>query len=163
MPSTRDPKFNGTAIPVKRGRGRPLGSKNKMGRDLMALVMQAAENVGYIERDGNNNWVATRKGGVLAYLEWAAVHKAERFLALMGRVAPKQTYTEVTHRDGSMTDTEIEAELRERGLPVDLLPFLLKLPVDEALQEGEDPDPYGLKPITPSRAGGLTGNRQRRL
>jgi hypothetical protein len=44
-----------------------------------------------------------------------------------------------------MTDTEIEAELRERGLPVDLLPFLLKLPVDEALQEGEDPDPYGLK------------------
>jgi hypothetical protein len=30
----------------------------------MELVMQAAENVGYIERDANNHWVATRKGGV---------------------------------------------------------------------------------------------------
>jgi hypothetical protein len=97
-----------------------------MGRDLMELVMQAAENVGFVERDANNHWVATRKGGVLAYLEWAAVHKADRFLGLMGRVAPKQVYAEVTHHDGSMTDTEIEAELRERGLPVDLLPFLLK-------------------------------------
>jgi hypothetical protein len=81
------------------------GSRNKMGRDLMELVMQAAENVGYIERDANNHWVATRKGGVLGYLEWAAVHKAERFLALMGRVAPKQVYAEVTHHDGSMNST----------------------------------------------------------
>jgi hypothetical protein len=58
MPAMRDQKFNGTPSPVKRGRGRPLGSRNKMGRDLMELVMQAAENVGYIERDANNHWVA---------------------------------------------------------------------------------------------------------
>jgi hypothetical protein len=41
----------------------------------MDVVMQAAENVGFIEKDENGNWVATRKGGVLGYLEWAAVHK----------------------------------------------------------------------------------------
>jgi hypothetical protein len=120
----------------------------------MEMVMQAAENVGFIEKDANGNWVATRKGGILGYLEWAAVHKAERFLGLMARVAPKQVYADVTHHESSMTDTEIEAELRERGLPVDLLPFLLKLPVDETLQEGEEDDPYGLKlkDVTPGKA-----------
>jgi hypothetical protein len=69
MPSIREPKFQGTAIPVKPGRGRPKGSRNKMSRDLMEMVMQAAENVGFIEKDENGNWVATRKGGVLGYLE----------------------------------------------------------------------------------------------
>jgi hypothetical protein len=57
----RDPKFVGTPAPVKPSPGRPKGSKNKMGRDLMELVMQAAENVGFVERDANNHWVGTRK------------------------------------------------------------------------------------------------------
>ena len=42
------------------------------------------------------------------YLEWAAVHKAERFIALMSHVAPKQVFADVTHHDNSMTDEEIE-------------------------------------------------------
>ena len=49
-----------------------------------------------------------------------------------------------------MTAAEIDAELRDRGLPVDLLPLLLNLPEDEVLDPGEDPDPYGLmKNVTP--------------
>jgi hypothetical protein len=58
-----------------RGPGRPPGSPNKMGRDLMTLVMQAAENVGYVIKNEKGEWVATAKGGILKYLEWAAVHK----------------------------------------------------------------------------------------
>jgi hypothetical protein len=80
--------------PVKAGPGRPKGSPNKMGHDLMTLVMQAAENVGYLEKNDKGELVATGKGGTLKYLEWCAVHKIERFLALMARVAPKQVFAD---------------------------------------------------------------------
>jgi hypothetical protein len=32
-------------------RGRPKGSRNKMGHDLMDLVMQAAEELGFLKED----------------------------------------------------------------------------------------------------------------
>jgi hypothetical protein len=159
MPGMREPtncgssgKLIGAPGNPTRGRGRPRGSPNKMGHDLMTLVMQAAENVGFVEKNEKGEWVATGKGGVLKYLEWAAVHKSERFMALMGRIAPKHVFADATHHDDSMTEAEIEAELIERGLPVDLLPLLLN-PEDEVLDPGEDPDPYGLmKNVTPEKA-----------
>jgi hypothetical protein len=153
----RAPEFNGVGKQFgspdgpKRGRGRPLGSPNRMGRDLMELVMQAAENVGFVAKDPKTGeLVATGQGGVLKYLEWAAVHKADRFIALMARVSPKHVFADVTHHDGGLTKDEIEAELRERGLPIDLLPLLLNVPEDEVLDPGANPDPYGLmKNVTP--------------
>jgi hypothetical protein len=124
-----------------------------MGAALMTMVMEAAEELGFLRKDPETKeLVATGEGGVKGYLRWIGINRPDRFVALMAHVAPKQVYADVTHHDGSMTDTEIEAELRERGLPTDLLPFLLKLPVDEALQDGEESDPYHLKDITPEKA-----------
>jgi hypothetical protein len=120
-----------------------------MGFDLMTMVMQAAENVGYVTKNEKGEWVATHKGGALKYLEWAAVHKAERFLILLARVAPKKLFAEVTHR-AAMTSAEVEAELRERGIPVKLLDSLLAAP--DELDDDEDTDPYGLmKDVTPDK------------
>jgi hypothetical protein len=51
-----------------------------------------------------------------------------------------------------MTAPEVEAELRERGIPIELLDSLLAAP--EELDDDEEPDPYGLmKDLTPARAG----------
>jgi hypothetical protein len=124
-----------------------------MGRNLMELVMQAAENVGYLEKNDKGELVASRKGGTLAYLEWIAVHRSERFIALMARVAPKQVFADVTHRDATLTIEEVEAELRDRGIPVEMLHSLLKAPVE--LDWDEDPDPYNtMKDVTPSGTNG---------
>ena len=83
-------------------------------------------------------------------MKWAALHKAERFLALMARVAPKQVFADVTHHDDGLTAAELEAELIDRGLPLDLLPMLLKYPEDDRLDANEDPDPYHMmKDVTP--------------
>jgi hypothetical protein len=61
----------------------------------------------------------------------------------------------VTHHDDSMTAAELEAELIERGLPLDLLPMLLKYPEDDRLDPNEDPDPYHtMKDVTPRRTNG---------
>jgi hypothetical protein len=53
-------------------------------------------------------------------------------------VAPKQVFADVTHRSAK-TMEEIEAELTERGIPLDLLDHLMKMPV--APDPDEDPDP----------------------
>jgi hypothetical protein len=113
-----------------------------MRHDVMTLVMQAAENVGFVTTNEKGEWVATNKGGALKYLEWAAVHKPERFITLLARVAPKQVFADVTHRP-VLTSAEVEAELRERGIPVELLDSLLAAP--DELDDDEVDDPYGLR------------------
>jgi hypothetical protein len=122
-----------------------------MGHSLMELVMQAAEETGFIRKDEKTGLViGTGEEGVKGYLKWAALHKSDRFIALMARVAPKHVFSDVTHRT-ELTVTEIEAELRDRGLPVELLDHLLNAP--EELDWDEDPDPYGLmKNVTPEKA-----------
>jgi hypothetical protein len=121
-----------------------------MGSDLMTLVMQAAAETGFIRKDEKTGeMIGTGEEGALGYLKWAAIHKPDRFIALMARVAPKHVFADVTHNT-PMTSEEVEAELRERGLPVELLDSLLTAP--EELDDDEDPDPYGLlKDVT--RAG----------
>jgi hypothetical protein len=138
-----------------RNPGRPKGSRNKMGSDLMTLVMQAADDLGFLEKDDNGKLVGTGKEGALGYLKWIGINRPERFVALMARVAPKQVFADVTHRSAKTT-AEIEAELRDRGLPLDLMDYLLKVP--EELDPDEDPDPYGLmKDVTPPASTNGTG------
>jgi hypothetical protein len=148
----------GDKVP-KRGPGRPPGSPNKMGHDLMTLVMEAAAETGFVAKDEKGQPVATGNEGVKGYLKWAALHKAERFLALMARVAPKQVFADVTHHDAVMTREEVEAEMRERGIPVELLNSIMNAPVE--LDWDEDPDPYNsMKDVTPvsTNGGDTEGN-----
>jgi hypothetical protein len=131
----------------RRNPGRPKGSRNKMGRDLMELVMQAAEELGFLREDESGVLVGTGEEGVLGYLKWIGINRPERLVALMSRGIPKQVYANVTHKV-IRTPQEIDAELRERGLPVELLEHLRMMP--DVLQQDEDPDPYGLlKDVTP--------------
>ena len=141
----------------RRNPGRPKGSRNKMGSDLMTLVMQAATETGFIRKDEKTGeMIGTGEEGALGYLKWAAIHKADRFIALMARVAPKHVFADVTHNT-PMTREEVEAELRERGFPVELLDSLLAAP--EELDDDEDPDPYGLlKDVTPASTNGTGTN-----
>ena len=90
-------------------------------------------------------------GGTLGYLKWIGINKPDRFVALMARVAPKHVFADVTHRAVSLTASEIEAELRDRGLPPELLDSLRNIP-DDVLDWDEDPDPYRLKDVTPDAA-----------
>jgi hypothetical protein len=146
MPGMREPtncgssgKLIGAPGNPTRGRGRPRGSPNKMGHDLMTLVMETAEELGFLRKDSaTGELVATGEGGTRGYLKWIGINRPERFVALMARVAPKHVFADVTH-PSALTSAEIEAELRERGLPMELLPFLLNVPEDEALDADEDP------------------------
>jgi hypothetical protein len=133
------------------GPGRPQGSRTQVGNDLMQLVLMAAENLGFMKKNPKTGeWFATGERGVLGYLEWVGSHRPERLVAMMTHGIPKQVHATMTHRAATRTVEEIDAELRERGLPVELLEHLRMMP--DVLQEGEDPD-YGLlKDVTPDVA-----------
>jgi hypothetical protein len=115
----------------------------------MELVILAAEQAGYMRRGDDGHWIATGEDGLLGYLRWIAVNRPERLIALISHGIPKQFIANVTHK-AVRTVQEIDAELRERGLPVELLEHLRMMP--DVLQEGELEDPYGLKDVTPDEA-----------
>jgi hypothetical protein len=99
-----------------------------MGHDLMTMVMETAAELGFLRKDPETKeLVATGEGGARGYLKWIGINRPDRFVALMARVAPKHVFADVTHHNDALTEAEIEAELRERGLPLELLPMLLNV------------------------------------
>ena len=106
----------------------------------------AAVRTGFIKIDENGNRIGTGVDGCEGWLMWLCLYEPRTYAALLARILPY--FADVTHRRGPTTDEEIEAELREIGLPVELVEHLRKVP--EELDWDEDPDPYGMmKDVTP--------------
>ena len=85
---------------------------------------------------------ATGIDGCQGYLRWVAVNEPKTYVALMARILPY--YVNVVDPVGKdiLTYEETLAQLRECGLPPELIDHLRLAP--EILDPGEDPDPYGL-------------------
>jgi hypothetical protein len=148
-----DEKPFGPDNPPPRSPGRPKGARNKLGGDLKELILQAAQETGFIRKDENGEMIGTGEEGALGYLKWAAIHKADRFIALVSRVMSQHVVANVTH--SVMTRAETEARLKECGLPIELLEHLRKAPV--VLDDDENEDPYGLNAdVTSQDASGVT-------
>jgi hypothetical protein len=67
-------------------------------------------------------------------------------LTLLGKILPLYVTPEVPE-DDTLSREETLARLRERGLPEELITYLRKAP--EVLDDGEDPDPYHMRDVTP--------------
>jgi len=71
-------------------------------------------------------------------------------MALLARILPFYISAETPKQ--ILTHDETLAELRERGLPIELLEHLRKAP--EILDDDENPDPYGImQNVTPNDTG----------
>jgi hypothetical protein len=81
------------------GPGRRPGSQNKLTRLLREAVIEAAENVGKVEITTNGKNKATRKGGLVGYLETLAIHQPKTFGTLLAKIIPLQVqgHFEVQH------------------------------------------------------------------
>jgi hypothetical protein len=64
----------------------------------------------------------------------------------MSRIAPKHVIAQVTH--SIMTREETDAELKDLGLPSELIEHLRL--AQQELDYDEDPDPYKMVDVTPS-------------
>jgi hypothetical protein len=68
-------------------------------------------------------------------------------MALLARILPYYGNTAEPVGPSILSHDEMLAQLRERGLPLEVIEHLRKAP--EILDPGEDDDPYNLKDITP--------------
>jgi hypothetical protein len=78
---------------------------------------------------------------VQGFIEWLALHEPKTAAALFARVMPY-----FINVDGDVpevaSEAEIEAQLKELGLPLGLIEHMQTAPAP--LDLDEDPDPYGL-------------------
>jgi hypothetical protein len=69
------------------------------------------------------------------------LHEPKTAAALLARIMPY--YISAPAPPEIMTRSEIEAQLKDLGLPIGLIEYFQKAPVE--LQPGEDPDPWGVQ------------------
>jgi hypothetical protein len=109
------------------GPGRPRGSSNRLEADIRSAAVRA----GFIKLDENGNRVGSDRDGCEAYLAWAARYDHKTYLAFMARLLPR--YAKSPGK-GIRSREKALAQLRERGLPEDLIDRSRKAPE-------WDPDP----------------------
>ncbi len=127
MPGPGNPFKKGDPRPA--GAGRQPGQPNYVTKNLRDLILQAAEEVGFVKRiekfdaEGKSigfEPVSTGDEGMKGYLKWAAVHQPARFLAMLTRILPMQINAK-TERPGLQADVryrsfdEVRAELKAAG------------------------------------------------
>jgi hypothetical protein len=131
------------------GSGRPKGSRNRIKADLSQTILNAAARAGFMKLDENGKRIGTGEDGCEGYLFWLAVNEPKVMASLLARVLPYHIVPELPHKE-VLSHDEVVAQLRERGLPPELIDHLRKAPPGaNDLWPGENPDPYGMKNVTP--------------
>jgi hypothetical protein len=120
------------------GPGRPKGSPNRIKADLAQLIMDAAGEAGFLKKNKRGKQVHTGVDGCEGYLLWLAVNEPRTYAALLGRVLPYYVSTDLPEE--ILTRDETLAQLKERGLPIELLQHLQR--ATAPLDDDEDTDPY---------------------
>jgi hypothetical protein len=117
----------------KRG-GRKKGTPNRVNKDLLQAIVQAAEQVG---SDGKG------KGGVAGYMHRLADEKTGHFIPLLRQAvqkqapAAKQPATAVVYR----SEDEFRRALVERGVHSTLLPAPARDPLERPPTDLKPPQP----------------------
>jgi hypothetical protein len=120
--------------------GRQKGTRNKLGGDVRQEILDGISDVGFIGKDKDGNPIAG-EGGIRGVVRWLGLHEPKTAAALLARIMPY--YTSAPAPPEIMTCSEIEAQLKELGLPLGLIEYFQKAPVQ--LDPGEDPDPWGVQ------------------
>jgi hypothetical protein len=108
------------------GPGRPKASAARARADLSQLIMDAATETGFIKTDEKGKRIGTGEDGCKGYLKWLCLNEPRTYAALMARILPYYVHTELP--EAILTREETLAELKARGLPIELIEHLRKAP-----------------------------------
>ena len=119
--------------------GRKPGSRNKLGRDIRQDIFDGIAEVGFAVKDDNGNMVPG-EGGIRGFVKWLGLNEPKVAAALLARIMPH--FIVPGDPDGAITREEMEAQLKEFGLPAGLIEHFQIVPAP--LDVDENPDPYGM-------------------
>jgi hypothetical protein len=114
---------------------------NRFGGDLREAVVAGIAAVGFTEK-GEDGLPKRGQGGVQGFIEWLAMYEPKTAAALFARVLPYFINVGMEVPE-VVSEAEMEAMLKELGLPVGLIEHMQTAPAP--LDLGEDPDPYGMQ------------------
>jgi hypothetical protein len=120
--------------------GRPKGTRNRFGGDLREAVVAGIQAVGFMGKDKEGQ-PERGPGGVQGFIEWLAMHEPKTAAALFARVLPYFINVGMEVPE-VVSEAEMEAMLKELGLPAGLIEHMQTAPAP--LDLDEDPDPYGM-------------------
>jgi hypothetical protein len=103
------------------GPGRPRGSTNRLKADLAQMIMNAAAEAGFLKVAKSGMRTATGKDGVQGFLRWLCVNDPRTMAGLLARILPYYVNVSEVPGKGILTYEETVAQLRERGLPPELI------------------------------------------
>jgi hypothetical protein len=115
-------------------------TRNRFGGDLRESVVAGIQAVGFMQKAGKRGW-KHGQGGVQGFIEWLALHEPKTAAALFARVLPYFINVGMEVPE-VVSETEMEAMLKELGLPLGLIEHMQTAPAP--LDLDEDPDPYGM-------------------
>jgi hypothetical protein len=131
--------------------GRPKGSRTRVKADLSQMIMNGAAAAGFMQLDKDGKRIPTGMDGCDGYLLWCAVNEPRTYMALLARILPYHIVPELPDKS-TLSYEETVAQLRERGLPPELINHLRKAPAGaNDLWPGENPDPYHMHDVTPKK------------
>jgi hypothetical protein len=130
--------------PSKKNLGRPPGSVNRLTREMQDAVISAAEELGHVDFD---KWAGELKGnenGLKAYYKALAVKEMRTFGIILARMMPKFVHRTSTEKkkDVILTEEQVLAELKEAGLPLEIIKHMRKVDVRTIETSSLDYDPY---------------------
>jgi hypothetical protein len=106
--------------------GRQKGAQNRFGGDLREAVVAGIQAVGFMRRAGKRGW-KHGQGGVQGFIEWLALHEPKTAAALFARVLPYFINVGMEVPE-VVSEAEMEAMLKELGLPVGLIEHMQTAP-----------------------------------
>jgi hypothetical protein len=107
--------------PAGANKGKPVGTLNKITRTMKDAAIAAAEELGHYDvKDWNKLLVGDPRSGVKAYFMFLAVKHPKSFAVILARILPLQIKTDKS-MPTYLTEDQVIAELKEAGLPVDLI------------------------------------------
>jgi hypothetical protein len=129
-----------------RNPGRPAGSRNRITREMQDAVISAAEELGAVDFDKWGDELKGNENGLKGYYKALAVKEMRTFGIILARMMPKFVHRTSTEKkkDVILTEEQVLAELREAGLPLEIIKHMRKVDTRTIERESSslDYDPY---------------------
>src|SRR5271170_7872230 len=130
---------------LRRIPGRPPGLVNKLTREMQDAVLAAAEELGAIDFD---KWPEQLKGdpenSMKQFYKVLAIKELKTFGIILARMMPKFVHRTTTQKDVPvlLTEEQVLAELKEAGIPLDVIKHMHAVDVTKGDTFQLDGDPY---------------------
>jgi hypothetical protein len=124
-------------------KGRTVGSLNKITRTMKDAAVAAAEELGHLPiKQWAKQLDVGDPNGLKQYFKFLAIKHPKSYAVILARIMPLHVTTPGNKLPKYLTEEQMRAELRNAGLPEDLIKFMHPVDVMSVDPDEVGDDPY---------------------